>query len=282
MDDRLAVVIPTHDRPDAARRAVDDVVRDGGDDVVVVVVDDGSTPPLHLDDEHPQVMVLRTPGVGLNDARNLGIEATDCAYVALLDDDVLVQPGWTAALREAFSVDDVTVVAGRITLPDDEVVPTWLDLERWGGYLSLCDPARESGWAQSLVPTGANCAFSRRAYDEVGGFREGLDRDGHTLVSGGETEFFTRVFAAGHTCWYEPRAWVQHDVGAERLSRSYLERRAFGQGLTDARIFEPQRSPSWRHRYLRAVGHVAGGRTAANARLYESYLRGRRGDASGA
>lgn len=271
----LSVVIPTRDRSAAIRRTLDGLAQQLAEIDQVVVVDDGSRDPFAVAPEHRHfVRSVRTDGVGLNRARNLGIESTTTSVVALLDDDVIVQPGWARAVRRAFSDPVVIFAAGRITLPPGLQVPDWLDLGKWGGYLSLTEPGLPRGWVMQLLPTGANCAFRRAAYDRAGGFRDGLDRDGVTLVSGGETEFFGRV-KERDACWFEPDMWVHHDVGDERLTIEYLARRAYGQGLTDARVHGSTRV-SWRRRIrLRVLKTVLPGRRGVDAGLYAHYLDGR-------
>ncbi len=272
----LSVVIPTRDRADAVRRTLDGLAEQLAEIDQVVVVDDGSSHAFATSPQHRHfVQSVRTGGLGLNRARNLGIESTTTSLVALLDDDVIVQEGWARAVRRAFSDPLVAFTAGRITLPPTLQVPRWLDLDKWGGYLSLTDPRTSRGWVAHLLPTGANCAFRRATYDRSGGFRDGLDRDGVSLVSGGETEFFARL-QDGDACWFEPGMWVHHDVGDERLTFEYLSRRAYGQGLTDGRVHGPTAAVSWPRRLgLRALAATLPGRRGVDAGLYAHYLDGR-------
>ena len=65
------------------------------------------------------VRVLRSCGRGPAAARNVGWRAADATWIAFVDDDVRVTPGWAAALRSdlAWAADDVAGVQGRIVVP---------------------------------------------------------------------------------------------------------------------------------------------------------------------
>jgi hypothetical protein len=119
----------------------------------------------------------------------------------------------------------------------------------------------------------------------VGGFRDGLDRSGRSLISSGDTELFRRIGAAGHRLRYDPRASVLHRVPAERLTLDFFQRRAFAQGVTDELIAaDGGRSRARRTaRELVRLGRAAPillrgaveRRGAVHARVWTSYCRGR-------
>lgn len=204
----------------------------------VIVIDDGSEPPYHPEalltvPPRWSLTVLRTEGIGANAARNLAMETAQTEWVAILDDDVYVLPGWLDAMVEAQNRAGVLAVAGRITVKYEAAPPEWLGGSFFHGYLSMCDLG-EAPQLGGVIPVSANCALSTTMWREVGGFFAGVDRKGASLVSGGETEFFLEAERRGMKILYEPRAAVLHRFGADRLTLDYFERRAFGQGCTDA------------------------------------------------
>jgi glycosyltransferase involved in cell wall biosynthesis len=129
------VVVPTRDRPELLREAVDAALaQDYPGTVAVYVVDDRSARPPSAD---PRVVTLantRTPG--LAGARNTGILAGNGEFVAFCDDDDVWLPGKLRRQVEALTVSgadvaccgiriscgggtvDRTLRAERITLPD--------------------------------------------------------------------------------------------------------------------------------------------------------------------
>lgn len=88
-DERVSVVIPTHNRSALVSRAIASVLRaiDPGDEVIVV--DDGSTDdtPGVLASFGARIRVLRIPNSGPGAARNHGIRAATRPLVAFLDSD---------------------------------------------------------------------------------------------------------------------------------------------------------------------------------------------------
>ncbi len=126
------IVIPTSGRPSLA--ALLDVL---GPDRVIVVDDRADHGrPLDLG---PDVRVVPGAGRGPAAARNAGWRAARAEWVAFLDDDVLVAPGWRAELEAdlAAAGSDVAASQGRIVVPVGERPTDWernvagLEHARW-------------------------------------------------------------------------------------------------------------------------------------------------------
>lgn len=120
----VSVVIPTKDRPELVRRALESVLaQDYPGDIDVVVVFDGDEPDhaLATGDEHRTVSVTtnsRTPG--LAGSRNSGILAADGEFVAFCDDDDLWRPGKLLAQVEVLDAEPGAVlVCSGITVDYD-------------------------------------------------------------------------------------------------------------------------------------------------------------------
>jgi glycosyltransferase involved in cell wall biosynthesis len=88
---RVSVVIPTRNRPELVRRAVESVfAQTYGEFEVIVVIDgpDASTEAALGELADPRLRVLALPAPrGGSDARNAGIQAATGEWVAFLDDD---------------------------------------------------------------------------------------------------------------------------------------------------------------------------------------------------
>lgn len=295
---RLSVIVPTHERPDALRRCLE-TLRDqtaSPDRLEVVVVDDGSTTDMRAvvtsvaDAGLVAMRCARQELGGLNRARNHGAELTGGEVLAFLDDDTLVDPGWAQALLDAFEGWPVAGIGGRVQLALAGPAPPWLAPRRY--YLAEYDLGDEPHWLTGdPVPVGANCAVRREDFERLGGFRDGLDRHGASLVSNGDTEFFRRLRASGGRMRYEPAARVTHCIPAERLTVSYFVARHFAQGVSDERMAELEAPSDSRAVALRRLGgelrHLVGpqtetvvkdllrGRGTVNARFFSAYWRGR-------
>lgn len=287
----LSVIVPTRDRPASLRRTLASLAGSrGASDIEVFVIDDGGSPSiaetLDLCAYPFTVEVVRTAGVGLNAARNLGLEASRTPYVAFLDDDVSVDVGWIEGAISAMSSPlGVAVAGGRTLAAEPDVVPSWVSPEKMM-YLSVVDLGEEPrAFSATTSPVGANLILRRSWIDRAGGFREGLDRDGTSLLSGGDTELCNRIAAAGGTVLYWPGATVSHHLDRARLTRDWFRRRAEAQGASDALMAYEHGPPSARRlafelaRPLRAVAiatkRIITRRPLIDAELWLCSSRGR-------
>lgn len=287
----LSVIVPTRDRPASLRRTLASLAGSrGASNIEVFVIDDGSSPSIAEAFDlcaYPfTVEVVRTAGIGLNAARNLGLEASHSPYVAFLDDDVSVDGGWVEGAISAMSSPHCVAVAGGRTLAaEPAMVPSWISPEKMM-YLSVVDLGEKPRkFSATTSPVGANLVFRRSWIDRAGGFREGLDRDDASLMSGGDTDLCNRITDAGGTVLYWPGATVYHHLDPARLTRDWFRRRAAAQGASDALMRYEHRPPSARGlafelaRPLRAVPiaakRVAHRRPLIDAELWLRSSRGR-------
>ena len=160
------IVVPTVGRP--SLQTLLDALADGTVAVTarVVVVDDRPDgEPLTLAPAGLDVEVVRSHGGGPARARNLGWRRARTPWVSFLDDDVLPDPTWYAALLDdlATAPDDVAGIQGRVhvPLPIDRAPTDW---ER--GTAGLAD-------AQWIT---ADLSYRREALAAVGGFDERFPR----------------------------------------------------------------------------------------------------------
>jgi glycosyltransferase involved in cell wall biosynthesis len=289
----LSVIVPTRDRPELLRDTLMTLAEQdiSPDAFEVIVVDDGSEPPLEpiVRDAAgaKQMRCERQPPGGLNAGRNRGASAATGDVLAYLDDDVLVPPTWARSLLEGFERLGCDAIAGRIRLRLGAESPRWLS-SKLRRYLSELDLGDEPTWLRpDQDPYGANCAVTREAFERVGGFGDALDREGASLRSNGDVEFFRRLRGAGGQIAYWPSACVEHRVPAERLTAEWFRRRAFAQGHSDMLLLPPSsgaghaatRSARELARFGRTAPilarNLALGRGAMGAWIWASYCRGR-------
>jgi glycosyltransferase involved in cell wall biosynthesis len=90
----VSVIIPTYNRAQMLREALDSVRRQTVQDVEIVVIDDGSSDDTAevVQSYGPTVVLLRQTHQGVAAARNLGIQRSRASLVAFLDSDDLWLP----------------------------------------------------------------------------------------------------------------------------------------------------------------------------------------------
>jgi len=214
-----SIVIPTRARPDYLEIALSSIAPQADDaGAEVLVIDDaGPSPATRALVERLGARYEPHPGpLGLNVARNTGVERSSGELVVFVDDDVRVRPGWLEALLGAAREHaDVDVFTGPIE-PCLEGGGTWGSIHACGRegppITSLQLGARD---ADTRYAWGANMTIRRSALRRVGPFEVALE------YGGDEQEWQDRLRAE------EPDARVLYVAAAA------LEHRRAG---TDARL----------------------------------------------
>ena len=196
----IAAVIATRDRAGRLEALLHSLAAQEGASVDAIVVDDGSTDGttelLERGVDGLAVRALRhDPPRGPAAARNAGWRAAHARLVAFLDDDVVADPGWAAALLAAHRRDPAALVQGRTDPDPDELAQA--GVFRRTRAVTGPDPAYPA----------CNIAYPRELLERLGGFHEGFRRP-----SGEDTDLAWRARAAGAAAVYEDAARVRHAV----------------------------------------------------------------------
>jgi len=263
----ISVVICTHNRADYLPQAIRSVLDQGMPPgrYELIVVDNRSTDRtreiVRPFESNPSVRYEYEDVLGLCHARNTGWQKARGRFVAYLDDDAIAEPGWLAAIEEAFSsMPGIGVVGGRVDPIWAGARPTWLSDEialsltilNWSEHPKVIeDLGRE--W---LV--GANMAVPRSVLSEVGGFHPSLDRVGGRMLSSGDVFLEKQILNRGHLCLYHPKMAVRHLVPTSRLNKRWFIRRYYSQGLSDAAMQLIEEAPSRKERFRRAITLASG------------------------
>ena len=259
-DPHVTVVVCTYNRCENLRdtlRALKGQVVDGGLALEILVVDNNSSDQTKAVVEEA-ARVSRWPLrytferlQGLTHARNRSIQEARGEWVAFTDDDVLPEPDWVASLWHTAQAFNADAAGGRILPLWQSPPPAWLVRQReLLGALTLVDRGPEPLIAtlrDAYFIFGANMAFKKTLFEQLGLFRTDLGVVGNTAMRGEDTEFVVRAVQAGKRVVYAPEAVVRHKVPAERMRLAYFRRVKFHTGRSEALMWsEPvSRMPRW-------------------------------------
>jgi glycosyltransferase involved in cell wall biosynthesis len=254
---RIAVVIPTRDRPSMVEGAVRAVASQLSDVDELVVVDSASLRRTDVVSvaEAAGARVVRCDVPGVARARNAGLRATESPVVAFTDDDCRPSQDWLSVIRVAFRDHALGVMTGRV-LSDAEG-------SAFGLSINLDDRRRRlSAIADLGVGQAGNMAVRRQAAEAVLGFDEAMG-PGAWSRSGEDNDFLWRILRAGWNGLYEPRLVVTHLQwrSPRRALRSYFNY-GTGAGTVAAKVrrIDPSVGRGLVGRRLWQLGLVLAGR----------------------
>lgn len=204
----MAVIVATRDRPDLLARALEALARATRDEDEIIVVDNGSRDDrTRMVAEAAGVRCVRCDRPGAAAARNTGVAATSAPIVAVTDDDCRPHEGWTAAVERAFADPRTAFVTGQVVADNGISSPVFLAGTEPRTYVWPQDPMH--------FGHGANSAFRRAHFDQVGGYDEMLG-PGAPLHNAEDHDLFWRLLRAGWTGRFEPSAIVEHAAWRNR------------------------------------------------------------------
>ena len=229
MPPTMSVVIPNWNGWQHLQECLTALRRQIYQDFEVIVVDNGSSDDsvAEVRAQFPEVrLVCLTDNQGFAAGCNAGIAAAHGEFVALLNNDTRVDPGWLAALYRATQESknsDYNMWASRVVLADR---PELLDSAGDGltiagapfkrGHLQL---AEAYATAQEVFgPSGSAAVYRKRLLERLGGF------DADFFLIHEDVDLAWRARLLGARCWYVADALVQHKVNASLgyLSWTYV------------------------------------------------------------
>jgi glycosyltransferase involved in cell wall biosynthesis len=242
----ITVAICTFNRAESLRRTLDSLAAmqvPSDLEWELVIVNNNSTD--HTDEvigEYSDRLPVRRecePRPGHTNARNRAIDAARGEYIVWTDDDVVVDAQWLRAYAEAFRRwPEATIFGGRIIPRYETPVARWvLESEAilGGAYAirNLGNDARPLSIAEDRTPYGANFAIRAK---EQRAFRYdpnlGLAPNRRRYYD--EIDVIMRLFEAGATGYWIPRAMVEHCIGRDKQTVRYIAEYFEAVGETEA------------------------------------------------
>lgn len=240
---KISAVICTVSRANYLRKSINSLIGQtlSAAHYEILIVDNGSTDSTSevVIGEYDDVQNLRyvyEPILGLSQARNTGWRQAVGEYVAYLDDDAIAYPQWLEKILHVFETikPKPACVGGRIEPLWETARPPWLSdkIARCLGVLDLSDSPMTLDDSHWLF--GGNSAYPRQLLEGVGGFQTNLGRKGNKLLSNEEILLHQQLKQSGYRYYYHPEVAIRHHVPSFRLTKSWVIRRWYWQGVSDA------------------------------------------------
>lgn len=254
----VSVAVCTRNRPADLTLCLDAIAEMSMPATEVIVIDNApssdATEKL-VRERYPHVRYFLEPRPGLDWARNRALSEARGAIIAFTDDDVIVDKRWIEAIVDLFDdAPNVHAVTG-LVVPFELESEAQQDFESYGGFgrgFARVWNVAGAHHGAGRFGTGANMAFRRELFDEIGGFDPSLDV-GTPADGGGDLEMFFRILQEGHMLVYEPRAIVRHRHRREP-ERLRKQMRDWGKGLFVYMRRSAARYPGERRAFRRLTG----------------------------
>ncbi len=227
----VSIVIPSYNGLHLLRECIPSLqaaIEQAGltDKAEIIVVDDASTDETvnWLSTNAPDVRMLENPhNYGFAKTANAGLSAAVGEWVALVNNDIVVEPDWLSAARRHFENPQVATVASRIMSTrtpglieeaGDEYTTVGIPYKpgRHGGTDTIPSPRR------CFAACGASVFYRREALADIGIFYEPLNAYYE------DVELGFRLNLGGWDCLYEGDSVCHHLGSATYGSGSFRQK----------------------------------------------------------
>jgi len=216
---KATLIIINHNGCDLLAQSVPaalEAARMAGGHTVAVADDASSDDSIELlSKSFPEVKVLALPKGGFGPACNAAVAAAETEIAVLLNNDVIVTPGFLPPLLADLEADDVLAVGCKFLNPDGSLTHALGNRTsgEWrGGLLQLrheTNPDLLQHTCPQLYPMGGAMALQRDKWQALGGF----DHLYHPFYWE-DADLGYRAWGRGWRVLYEPAAVVYHDQGS--------------------------------------------------------------------
>ncbi len=250
MKDYISVIIPTRNRCDYLRDAMESIVAQtlSKDLFEVIVVDNGSTDKTsevvkEFEKKIPNLSYVYEPKPGLHEGRHAGLRKAIGDILVYADDDIIAFSTWLEGVHESFQDEDVVLAGGKDLPKYEGEVPDWIH-EKWEvlceyGHcmpqLSLIDFGDEVKDINPGYVYGCNFAVRKWVLLKAGGFLpDGMPWERVEYRGSGETYISSFIKRNYMRAVYNPKASVYHRVPASRLTVDYFKKWHYCIGISQS------------------------------------------------
>ena len=184
----ISVVIPVRNEGHNIKYLLTDLEKQDHVDFEVIVVDDHSEDnTTHLVEDviirDPRFRIIHNAGEGKKTALTSGIESAKGTIIITTDADCRVSAEWISTLARFFSEEELKMVFGCVRMEATSIFSSAQSLE----FASLIGSGiAMASWNYPVMCNGANLAFRKSVFEEVGGYK------GNLHIPSGDDEFLMR------------------------------------------------------------------------------------------
>ncbi len=184
----ISVVIAARNESQTIERILKDISRQTYDDFNVIVVNDASTDKTseivrQYAAQDARFTLVRSGGEGKKAALTTGIQASKGEIIVTTDADCSLDRHWLQLISGYFQDRETMLVFGGVKISSSTFFSTIQAHE----FLSLIGTAAATlSWGFPTMCNGANLAFRKQVFHEVGGYKDNLH------IPSGDDEFLMR------------------------------------------------------------------------------------------
>ncbi|RLB27703.1 MAG: hypothetical protein DRG66_04975, partial [Deltaproteobacteria bacterium] len=239
--DLTSIVIISAERGNDTKRCVESIFQNTPEPFELILSDVGSNIEtlkiiMALEDTHTNVHVIyNKQSAGTTGQRNQGIYFSRGKYLVLMDNDVLVLPGWLKHLKETAAKDErIGMVGAKLLRPEIENVYYCgchtITLEKegkvYGIGLTKSEQMANLHRYDSVVMRGGEVPWytttallaKRKALFEFGGFDDMVDGKG-IFIANEDKDLSLNIRKAGYKIYYCPDSEAIHNHDYSKVDR---------------------------------------------------------------
>ncbi|MCR4921744.1 MAG: glycosyltransferase [Bacteroidaceae bacterium] len=203
---KYSLIIPVYNRPDEVDELLASLCSQTSGGFEVVVVEDGSDVPCRdVVERYADRLTIKyytKPNSGPGQTRNYGAERSEGEWLIVLDSDVVLPPGYIAAVDEELAATACEAFGG-----PDRAHESFSPVQKAINYsmTSFFTTGGIRGGRRKLdkfYPRSFNMGVRADLYRRLGGFSK--------MRFGEDIDFSIRIFKSGARCRLFPGAWVWH------------------------------------------------------------------------
>lgn len=164
---------------------------------------------------------------GVGHARSRCVQEAQGSWIAFIDDDEWAEPQWLAELWRVQQQSQADGVFGPVLVSFEVSPPDWL-VASGAHHRRRLPTGTRLGWQDCA---SGNALFRRQLFFDVGGFDPAFAQSGSE-----DSDFFWRCLSAGAVFVWCDEAVAHEGLPPQRMTREYLNKRAFVAGQNYARL----------------------------------------------